>query len=175
MPGTDKWKLPNRQVLFAGSRANKIIIGEVNPAFIGPPNSPCGQHLFLQPPLISNCRALLFSGFIHDCRSGFSLIFGLWIVCHVSRSARRLGINQRATSCPENAHNRCCAVPSIFHRWIKRHIPHSAGLSGFNPRAALISGIIHSPRSNIPLLASRWITCCLSNSTGLRNPFQPLM
>ena len=167
VPSTDNWKLPNHQVLFTGSRANKIIIGEVNPAFIGPPNSPRGQHLFPQPPLIPNCRALLFSGFIQDRRSGFSLISGLWIVCHVSRSARRPSINQRATSCPGNAHNRCCVVPSIFHRWIKRHVPHSAGISGFNPRAALISGIIHSPRSNIPLLASRWITCRLSNSARL--------
>ena len=111
---SDKWKLPNHQVLFAGSRANKIIIGEVNPAFIGPPNSPRGQHLFPQPPLIPNCRALLFSSFIQDRRSGFSLISGLWIVCHVSCFAQHLGINQRATSCPRNAHNRCCAVPSIL-------------------------------------------------------------
>ena len=168
---------------FHPSRTNKIIMIEVNLAFIGPHrlfvNHFCLRSLpqfatwtivyFPQPPFIPICHALPFSRFIQDHRSDSSLISNPFITCHVPLSTGHLDNKQRASLHPGNISNRWWKGLSLLRHQIGKEIFDSVEFPDLILRATSCSGIAHSRRCDQPLFVSRWIRWNLSNFAGLRH------
>ena len=146
---------------FQSSGSNKIIIEQVNFAFIGPHSGGSlrwfpPNHFFLWnaprsttcivvsiplPPFTSNYRATFRSGSISNRRSILPLFFSHRIKRHVPNSTEHPCLIKRASSHSEFIHDHRCNSPLFPHRQIKWHVLNSTGFLCFNKRAGSQGGV----------------------------------